>query len=143
MLRWTYRFDRKKFLRSAASVRHCPDKVLVAKLDNSPYWFFPEKACLLTYQLKTFQRHVRRLAHEYGAQHVLVTTLEKSKAKRFVRFQKIATAFKDRRGVEWEWIFMEQDAETMEIRHRYPSEVFPHLRDQGSLPVVTVPSRTV
>lgn len=52
-LKWNYQFNKKEFTTTAASILHCPEYILTAKLDTSPYWFIPWDSKMITFPLSS------------------------------------------------------------------------------------------
>lgn len=126
---WHYEFDKEQFKYNAFNMR-CRDKLLAARLDNSPYWFLPWHPYGMT--LPCFQRHVRKLAKEYAAKEITVTTLDKTRSDTIILFKKAATAFLDRTATDWEWFFCKQsladiDNDVFGYQYLYESELFPSI----------------
>lgn len=135
MIKWHYAFDRKAFTTTPACYGHRVD-VLVARLDNSEYWFLPYTTVTMI-TLGTFVRHVRRLAQAYGATEVWVTTLDRLDIQEgmFFKYQSMfASDLLSADRENWEHAFWLCDFDKSVLfsgKRMYESQVFPSLRTEA------------
>ncbi len=127
-IKWNYQFNKKEFTTTAASILYCPEYILTAKLDTSPYWFIPWDSKMITFS--TFQRNIRKLAKEHQATEVTITTLDKIQTDSVIRYKKIGTLFINREAIEKEWIFAETDKNTLQSKILHETELFPYLKNE-------------
>ena len=127
-LKWNYQLNKKGFTTTAACILHCPEHILTAKLDTSPYWFIPWDSYMIT--LSTFQRNIRKLAKEHQATEVTITTLDKIQTDNVIRYKKIGTEFVNRKAVEKEWIFAKTNKNSLQSKIVRESELFFYLQNK-------------
>lgn len=82
-LRYIYNFDQKKYKHEFAS-----GGKLVAKLNNSPYWFMPIRLTYSSMGLAAFQKHIRKLAEHYGATEATIQILPQTNTKTYLAFKR-------------------------------------------------------
>ena len=125
-IKWNYQFNKKEFTTTAASILYCPEQILTAKLNTSPYWYIPWDSMMIT--LPSFQRNIRKLAKEHQATEVTITTLDKIQTDSVIRYKKTGTLFVNRKAIEKEWIFAKTNKNTLQSKIIYESELFPYLK---------------
>lgn len=126
-IKWNYQFNKKEFTTTAASILHCPEYILTAKLDTSPYWFIPWDSTMRT--LPSFQRNIRKFAKEHQATEVTITTLDKIQTDNVIRYKKIGIVFVNREAIEKEWIFAKTNKNTLQSKIIHETELFPYLKN--------------
>lgn len=126
-LKWNYQFNKKEFTTTAACILYCPEQILTAKLDTSPYWFIPWDSQMITFP--SFQRNIRKLAKEHQATEVTITTLDKIQTDNVIRYKKIGTIFVNRKAVEKEWIFAETNKNSLQSKIVSESKLFFYLQN--------------
>ncbi len=126
-IKWNYQFNKKEFTTTAACILYCPEQILTAKLDTSPYWFIPWDSNMIT--LPSFQRNIRKLAKEHQATEVTITTLDKIQTDSVIRYKKTGTLFVNRIAIEKEWIFAETNKNTLQSKIVRESKLFFYLQN--------------
>lgn len=126
-LKWIYEINKKEFGNTSCNF-YCKDRILIAKFDNSPRWFTPWLC--LGIGVPTFIAYIRRLAKEYGAKEIIVSTLDKHPQDKLILFHyksmfssDILSADKD----NWEHSFWEDSSEHPSIfsaKRLYGSQLF-------------------
>ena len=126
-IKWNYQFNKKEFTTTAASILYCPEQILTAKLNTSPYWYIPWDSMMIT--LPSFQRNIRKLAKEHQATEVTITTLDKIQTDNVVRYKKTGTLFVNRKAIEKEWIFAETNKNSLQSKIVSESKLFFYLQN--------------
>ena len=126
-IKWNYQFNKKEFTTTAASILYCPEQILTAKLNTSPYWYIPWDSMMIT--LPSFQRNIRKLAKEHQATEVTITTLDKIQTDNVVRYKKTGILFINRKAIEKKWIFAKTNKNTLQSKIVRESELFFYLQN--------------
>ena len=126
-IKWIYEIDKKTFGNTSSNF-YCKDKVLIAKLNTSPRWFTPWLC--LSIGIPAYIAHIRRLAHEYNAKEVIISTLDKHPQDKIIMFHygsmfadDVLSADKD----NWDYTFWETPADKPSIfdaQYKYGSQLF-------------------